>query len=111
MKKKFASRLLAGLAAISSAIAFAPTGAQSQQAAAAQAPATGSQVSTQAASSGELQKVTVTGYIVPRVGDGPQPVLTLDRDYFEHLGEQSVSDVLQRLPQNAGYFTPSGKHG
>src|SRR5271165_7060605 len=99
MKKTFANRLLAGLAAISSAIAFAPTGVRSQQAAAAQTPASASQVSTQAASSGELKKVTVTGYIVPRVGDGPQPVLTLDRNYFQQLGEQSVSEILQRLPQ------------
>ena len=111
MKKTFANRLLAGLAAISSAIAFAPTGAQSQQAAAAQTPATANQVSTQAASSSELARVTVTGYIVPRVGDGPQPVVTLDRNYFEQQGEQTVSDILQRLPQNVGSFTPSVNTG
>jgi hypothetical protein len=29
---------------------------------------------------GELQQITVTGYIIPRVGDGPQPVISLDRN-------------------------------
>jgi iron complex outermembrane recepter protein len=55
---------------------------------------------------GELQQITVTGYIAPRVGDGTQPVLTLDRDFMQKQGEQTVSDVLQRLPQNVGSFTP-----
>jgi iron complex outermembrane recepter protein len=55
---------------------------------------------------GELQQITVTGYIAPRVGDGTQPVLTLDRDFMQKQGEQTVSDVLQRLPQNVGAFTP-----
>jgi hypothetical protein len=32
---------------------------------------------------GELQQITVTGYIIPRVGDGPQPVVSLDRNYIE----------------------------
>ena len=30
--------------------------------------------------SGELEHVTVTGYIVPRVGDGPAPVTSLDNN-------------------------------
>jgi iron complex outermembrane receptor protein len=55
---------------------------------------------------GELQQITVTGYIAPRIGDGTQPVLTLDRDFMQKQGEQTVSDVLQRLPQNVGAFTP-----
>jgi iron complex outermembrane recepter protein len=55
---------------------------------------------------GELQQITVTGYIAPRIGDGTQPVLTLDRDFIQKQGEQTVSDVLQRLPQNVGAFTP-----
>src|SRR5260370_23469457 len=111
MKTKFANRVLAGLAAISAASAYTPNGPQRQPQAPAQPPESANQVSTQAASSGELQKVTVTGSIVPRVGDGPQPVVTLDRNYFEQLGEQTVSDVLQRLPQNAGFFTPSVNTG
>jgi iron complex outermembrane receptor protein len=55
---------------------------------------------------GELQQITVTGYIAPRVGDGTQPVHTLTRDFIEKQGDQTVSDVLQRLPQNVGAFTP-----
>src|ERR1700722_15284330 len=31
------------------------------------------------ADEGELPSITVTGYLIPRVGEGPQPVLTLDR--------------------------------
>jgi iron complex outermembrane receptor protein len=55
---------------------------------------------------GELQQITVTGYIAPRIGDGTQPVVTLDRDFMQKQGEQTVSDVLHRLPQNVGSFTP-----
>jgi iron complex outermembrane recepter protein len=58
------------------------------------------------AGGGELQQITVTGYIAPRIGDGTQPVLTLDRDFMQKQGEQTVSDVLQRLPQNVGAFSP-----
>jgi hypothetical protein len=28
----------------------------------------------------QLEKATVTGYLLPRIGDGPQPVTTLDQD-------------------------------
>jgi hypothetical protein len=45
---------------------------------------------------GQLQAITVTGYIIPRVGDGPQPMVTLDRDYIEKRGEQNVAQVLVR---------------
>jgi iron complex outermembrane receptor protein len=55
---------------------------------------------------GELQRITVTGYIIPRVGEGTQPVLTLNRDFMERQGEQTVSDVISRLPQNSQNFTP-----
>ena len=55
---------------------------------------------------GELQQITVTGYVAPRVGDGTQPVHTITRDYIEKQAYQSVSDVLQALPQNVGAFTP-----
>jgi iron complex outermembrane recepter protein len=73
----------------------------------AQAPATAPNPPTIAGQGGgELQQITVTGYIAPRIGDGTQPVLTLDRDFMQKQGEQTVSDVLQRLPQNVGSFTP-----
>src|SRR5690242_10873497 len=54
----------------------------------------------------ELQGITVTGYVVPRVGEGPQPVLTLGRTFIDQQGDQTVSEVLQRLPQNNQSFTP-----
>ena len=54
---------------------------------------------------GQLQTVTVTGYIVPRVGEGTQPVSTIDETFIENQGDQTVSDVIQKLPQNTGAFT------
>ena len=65
-------------------------------------PAAGSGIENQ----GQLQTVTVTGYIVPRVGEGTQPVATIDQTFIENQGDQTVSDVLQKLPQNQGSFTP-----
>jgi iron complex outermembrane recepter protein len=58
------------------------------------------------ASSGnnELQQMTVTGYIIPRVGDGPQPVYTVDKTYTEHQGAQNASQILQALPLATGNF-------
>jgi iron complex outermembrane receptor protein len=56
---------------------------------------------------GQLQQVTVTGYLVPRIGDGPQPVETLDQQFFKEQGDQTVADVLQRLPQNDSSFSPA----
>ncbi len=62
-------------------------------------------------SPGQLQQITVTGYIVPRVGVGTQPVTTLDRDFIAKRGDQTVSDVLARLPENVGAFTPTVNAG
>jgi iron complex outermembrane recepter protein len=56
---------------------------------------------------GQLQQVTVTGYVVPRIGDGPQPVVTLDQEFIQEQGDQTVADVLQRLPQNDQSFSPA----
>jgi iron complex outermembrane receptor protein len=50
----------------------------------------------------ELPKITVTGYIVPRIGDGPQPVITLDQQFIRDQGSQTVSNLLLRLPLNSG---------
>jgi iron complex outermembrane recepter protein len=55
----------------------------------------------------QLSRVTVTGYIVPRIGEGPEPVTTLDQDFIEKQGDQTVADILLRLPQNFAGFTPS----
>ena len=35
------------------------------------------------AQGGQLQQITVTGYVIPRIGEGPQPVVTYDKDYYK----------------------------
>src|SRR5258708_20211410 len=64
----------------------------------ANAPAAESPSGGNGAGGGELEQITVTGYLIPRVGEGPQPVTTLDRNYIEKTGSQTVTDVLQNLP-------------
>ena len=54
-----------------------------------------------------LTKVTVTGYAVPRIGDGPEPVTSLDQDFMTKQGDQTVAEVLLRIPQNFAGFTPA----
>src|SRR5580700_9955529 len=58
---------------------------------------------------GELEQVTVTGYLIPRIGEGPQPVATLNQDFITKQAYQSVNDVLNQYPgglsgQNAQTF-------
>src|SRR5260370_42387242 len=71
----------------------------------AQAPAPATPPTIPGLGGGELQQITVTGDIAPRIGDGAQPALTLDRDFIQKQSEQTVSLVLQRLPQNVRAFT------
>jgi len=59
----------------------------------------------------ELERVIVTGYVVPRVGDGPAPVTSLDNTYAQQRGATTVQSVLQSLPQNIGSFTPAVNPG
>jgi iron complex outermembrane recepter protein len=59
-----------------------------------------------ATGSGELQQVVVTGTLIPRAGEGPQPVTSYDQTYIQNTGYQSVADVLQNLPAAAGNFNP-----
>ena len=64
---------------------------------------------TEQTSGGELQQVTVTGYLIPRVGEGPQPVATLNQDFIQKQAYQTVNDVLNQYPgglsnQNAQTF-------
>jgi len=59
----------------------------------------------------ELERITITGYVVPRVGDGPAPVTSLDSDYAQRRGATTVQSVLQSLPQNIGSFTPAVNAG
>src|ERR1700723_3110418 len=101
MRKKQALRAAAVVAV---ALTIAGTNAIAQTAEpspAANSPAAGSGVENQ----GQLQTVTVTGYIVPRIGEGTQPVATIDQTFIENQGDQTVSEVIQRLPQNTGAFT------
>ncbi|PWT81682.1 MAG: hypothetical protein C5B58_09480 [Acidobacteria bacterium] len=68
-----------------------------------------SQTSDEAASTQiiPLKPVIVTGYLVPRVGgEGAQPVETLTRDFIDKQGDQTVAEVLLRLPENVGSFSP-----
>jgi iron complex outermembrane recepter protein len=58
------------------------------------------------AGGGELQQVTVTGYLIPHVGDGPQPVTSYDKTYIDKMGNQDVADVLQNLPGATGNVNP-----
>ena len=60
-------------------------------------------------SGGELEQVTVTGYLIPRIGEGPQPVATLNQDFITKQAYQTVNDVLNNYPgglsgQNATTF-------
>jgi iron complex outermembrane recepter protein len=52
----------------------------------------------------ELPGMTVTGYVIPPLGEGTQPVFTLDRDWWQRRGEQSMAQVLESLPLATGNF-------
>jgi len=76
------------------------------------APATGENQDTgtgvsQNTGGNELQQVTVTGYLLPHVGDGPQPVTSYDQTYITKTGQQNVTDVLQNLPAATGNVNPA----
>jgi outer membrane receptor for ferrienterochelin and colicin len=49
---------------------------------------------------------TVTGYLVPHIGEGPQPVTSYDQTYIQNTGYQNLTDVLQNLPGATGNFNP-----
>jgi iron complex outermembrane recepter protein len=63
------------------------------------------------ARSEELEHIIVTGYVVPRVGNGPAPVTSLDSNYAQRRGATTVQNVLRSLPQNIGSFTPAVNAG
>jgi outer membrane receptor protein involved in Fe transport len=92
MKKVLAAAigflLLAGLA-------LAQTPAPADQPAAA-APAVAP------AGGGELERIVVTGYIIPRLGEGTQPVFNIDRDFWERRGQQNLGQILETLPFSIG---------
>jgi iron complex outermembrane recepter protein len=73
-------------------------------------PVTTAAAANQVFAGGELEKVTVTGYLIPRVGGGPQPVFTMDQDFISKQADQTINDLLNRYPgglsnQNALTFT------
>ena len=67
--------------------------------------------SASATDGNELQQVTVTGYLIPRVGDGPQPVTSYGQDYIDKTGSQTIADVLQNLPGAVNNWSPSYTSG
>jgi iron complex outermembrane receptor protein len=60
---------------------------------------------------GQLQQITVTGYLIPRVGEGPQPVVSYDQDFIQKQANQTVSDVIRSLPYSNATLTPTVNAG
>jgi iron complex outermembrane recepter protein len=110
MPSRPSTRFLAVLAIASAAMVNLPIDAGSQQApkdAVTTAPA-----SPAVTAGGELEKVTVTGYLIPRVGGGPQPVFTIDQDFINKQADQTINDVLNRYPgglSNSNALTFTGQ--
>ena len=104
MKTKFSNRFVAAFAL--AALVVVPTGARSQQQQVPATPVTTAPATPQTTGGGELEKVTVTGYLVPHVGDGPQPVTSYDQNYIAKTGYQSTTDILQNLPGAFGNWNP-----
>src|SRR5215831_9156609 len=63
------------------------------------------------AGGGELQRITVTGYIIPRLGEGTQPVFNIDRDWWQRRGQQNTAQVLETLPFANGNFNQNFSPG
>ncbi len=106
MLRNFTNRFLVGLTVVAASVALSPTKATAQAAA---SPAATPEIATapatdQTTGGGELQKVTVTGYILPHVGDGPAPVTVLGQDLIKKQANQTVGDLLQSIPQSVGAF-------
>ena len=102
-------RFFAAFAVASAMRMLVPTEAMAQQSQAPGPPVTTAPATEATAgpnAGGELQKVTVTGYLIPRIGDGPQPVTTLDQDFITKQADQTVSDVIARLPEAVGSLNP-----
>jgi outer membrane receptor protein involved in Fe transport len=100
------------LAVLSTLFSFISLDANAQQAVSSLSPANDVvAIARGDAQSEELKHLIVTGYVVPRVGDGPAPVTSLDKDYAQRRGATTVQSVLQSLPQNVGAFTPAVNTG
>jgi len=59
-----------------------------------------------APSGSQLPTLVVTGYLIPRVGQGPQPVTSYDETYIRDTGYQNLTDVVQTLPGAAENLNP-----
>jgi outer membrane receptor protein involved in Fe transport len=49
-----------------------------------------------------VDDVVVTGSLIRGAGDGPSPVVTIDRDQMDREGRATVAQMLAALPQNFG---------
>ena len=96
MRKIFSNRSIPALAIASVAWVFLTVRVRSEETPA--TPVTAVPADQNTASGTPLEKITVTGYIMPRIGDGPQPVETLTRDFIQKQGDQNLNDVLNRYP-------------
>jgi iron complex outermembrane receptor protein len=96
MIRRLINQILAAPSLASIVIAVVPMAAMAQQNPA--PPVTTAPATDPVAAGGELEKVTVTGYLVPRVGGGPQPVFTMDQDFITKQADQTINDVLNRYP-------------
>src|ERR1700737_4171620 len=55
---------------------------------------------------GQLQQITVTGYLIPRVGEGPQPVVSYDQDFIQKQANQLGRNAFRYLPNGNSTCTP-----
>jgi iron complex outermembrane receptor protein len=100
--------VLAAVLTIAGGIARGQTPTTQPEATSAATPAT-NPANSAPTGGGQLEQVTVTGYLIPRVGEGPQPVATLNQDFITKQAYQTVNDVLNNYPggisgQNAQTF-------
>jgi iron complex outermembrane receptor protein len=98
MQRNFPDWFLAALAFTAMALALVPTRAR------AQAPVT-TAAATEPTAGGELEKVIVTGSLLPRVGEAAQPVTILDQDLFSKQADQTVADAMLRYTESLGSLT------
>jgi iron complex outermembrane receptor protein len=94
----FTNRSLAVLAIAAVSMVLFPKRGRSEQQQEPSAAVTTAPATDATSGEGELEKVTVTGYIIPRIGDGPQPVETLTKDFIQKQADQNLNDVLGRYP-------------
>ena len=102
------------LAVLSSSFLLISLGANAQQTTSFPIPSSTNDVGATLegdAPSGELERIIVTGYVIPRIGDGPAPVTSLDNNYAQRRGATTIQSILQSLPQNVGSLTPAVNAG